>query len=325
MLKIGQIEISDFPLLLAPLEDVTDFAYRSVCKRFGADLMYTEFVSADALIRQIDRTTERMMIDDEQRPIGIQIFGNNADAMKRAAEIAEQSSPDLIDINFGCPIRKIASKGCGAGLLNNIEKMTEITKAVVGSVKLPVTVKTRLGWDDKHKNIVEIAERLQDVGIQALSIHGRTRSQMYKGDADWTLIGEVKNNPKIFIPVIGNGDITSPQKALEMQKRYNVDAVMIGRAAIGNPWIFKQIKHYYRHSELLPTPSVKERVEVCRNHLAETVKLKGEYVGTLVMRKHYGSYFSGIPDFREYRRKLVTLESFVELNDVLDEIYLKLG
>lgn len=325
MLKIGDIIIEGFPLVLAPLEDATDFAFRTICKRFGADLMFTEFIASDALIRDIEKTKEKLMISDEQRPIGIQIFGNNKDSMREAALIAEAAKPDIIDINFGCPVRKIASKGYGAGLLNDVVKMAEMTTAVVNATKLPVTVKTRLGWDERHKNIVELAERLQDAGIKAITIHGRTKAQMYKGRADWTLIGEVKNNPHMHIPVIGNGDIDSPEKALEMQKRYNVDAVMIGRAALGNPWIFRQIKHFYQTNELQPLPSVKERVEVCRMHLLETIKLKGERTGLLIMRKHYSNYFKAIPDFKTYRLKLLTLNSYKEVNDVLHEIYWKLS
>jgi tRNA-dihydrouridine synthase B len=323
LLKIGQIKIDGFPLILAPLEDVTDFAYRSICKKFGADLMYTEFLAAEALIRDVEKVKDKMVISEEQKPIGIQLFGNNAEAMRRAAEIAESANPDIIDINFGCPVRKIAGKGCGAGLMNNLGKMSDITRAVVKATKLPVTVKTRLGWDDRNKNIVEIAERLQDEGIQAITIHGRTRTQLYKGEADWTLIGEVKNNPRIHIPVIGNGDIDSPEKALEFQKKYNVDAVMIGRIAIGNPWIFKQIQHYYESGEHLALPSISERVEVCRMHLLETIKLRGERSGIFMMRKHYSNYFQGIPDFKAYRLKLVTLESYKEISDVLFEIYWK--
>lgn len=322
-MTIGDIEIDDFPLALAPLEDATDFAFRTICKKFGADLMYTEFIASDALIRDIEKTKEKLLISDEQRPVGIQIFGNNKDSMRKAAIIAEDAKPDLIDINFGCPVRKIASKGGGAGVLNDLDKMVEMTSAVVKATKLPVTVKTRLGWDNQHKNIVEIAEKLQDAGIKAITIHGRTKAQMYKGEADWTLIGEVKNNPRIHIPVIGNGDINSPQKALEMQKKYNVDAIMIGRAALGNPWIFRQIKHFYKTSELLLPPSLSERVEVCRMHLQETIKLKGERTGILVMRKHYSNYFKGIPDFKSYRLNLLTLNSYKEVNDVLHEIYWK--
>ncbi len=323
MLKIGKIEIGGFPLILAPLEDVTDYAYRSICKKFGADLMYTEFLAAEALIRNVERVKEKMLISDDQKPIGVQIFGNNAEAMRKAAIKAEIANPDLIDINFGCPVRKIAGKGCGAGLLNDLDKLTAITRAVVNATSLPVTVKTRLGWDDSNKNIVEIAERLQDEGIQAITIHGRTRSQMYKGNADWTLIGEVKNNPRMHIPVIGNGDIDTPEKAIEFQKRYNVDAVMLGRVAIGNPWIFRQIKHYYEHSEHLPPPTITERIEVCRMHLVETIKQRGERHGILMMRKHYSTYFHAIPDFKEYRLKLVTLETYKEISDVLYEIYWK--
>ena len=323
MIRIGDIEIKGFPVFLAPMEEVTDFAFRFMCKKFGADMMYTEFIASEALIRKVRKANEKMLLSDEERPMGIQIYGNNTDSMKRAAEIAVSANPDLIDINFGCSVRKIASKGCGAGMMNDPDKMAEITRAIVNCTNLPVTVKTRLGWDDKNKNIIDIAERLQDEGIKAITIHGRTRAQMYKGDADWTLIGEVKNNPRIHIPVIGNGDIDGPVKAVEMQKRYNVDAIMIGRAVVGNPWIFKQIKHYFNCNEILPLPSIAERVEVCRMHLTEAIKHKGENIGLHTMRKHYTNYFKAIPDFKYYRLKLVTLESYKKINDVLDEIYLK--
>jgi tRNA-dihydrouridine synthase B len=321
LLKIGNIEIQGFPLLLAPMEDVADIPFRTICKKFGADLVYSEFIASEALIRDVQKTFDKMSFDDSERPIGIQIFGNNADSMRVAAQIVESKKPDLIDINFGCPVRKIASKGCGAGLLNNIEKMVEITDAVVRSVKLPVTVKTRLGWDESHKNILEITERLQDAGIKAITIHGRTRAQMYKGEADWTLIGEVKNCPRINIPVIGNGDIDSPEKAITMQKKYNVDGIMIGRASYGNPWIFQQIKQLYNNSDQsYSLPTFAERVEVCHRHLQETIKLKGEKTGILLMRKHYGNYFKGTPEFKNFRLKLVTLNSFEEVYEVLNEI-----
>lgn len=320
MLKIGNIEFNDFPLLLAPMEDITDTAFRSVCKPFGADLMFTEFISSEGLIRDVEKSTKKLIFSEEERPIGIQIFGNNVESMKTAAEMAERANPELIDINFGCAVRKIAKKGCGAGILNDIPKMVEITKEVVKSTKLPVTVKTRLGWDENNKDIVEITERLQDVGIQAITIHGRTKAQKFKDKADWTLIGEVKNNPRIKIPVIGNGDIDNPEEALLMKNKYGIDAIMIGRACIGNPWIFREIKHFFKHSELLPPPEINEKVKICREHLKKTIKVRGEKLGILALRRHYSNYFKAIPDFKQYRLKLVTLDNFDEVNAVLDEI-----
>jgi tRNA-dihydrouridine synthase B len=320
MVKIADIELGDFPLLLAPMEDVSDPPFRALCKRHGADMMYTEFISSEGLIRDAHKSTQKLDIYDEERPIGIQIFGGDEDAMRQSAEIVERSKPELLDINYGCPVKKVVCKDAGAGILKNIPKMVKLTKAIVESTNLPVTVKTRLGWDQSSKKIVEVAERLQDVGIKAISIHGRTRVQMYKGEADWSLIGEVKNNPRINIPVFGNGDVDSPQKALEMKNRFSVDGVMIGRAAIGNPWVFNQIKHYMKTGTVLPTPNIKERAEAAAEHLKRSVEWKGERVGIMEMRRHYSNYFKGIPHFKETRMKLVTEDDYTALMQVLSEI-----
>ena len=320
MVKIGRIEINKFPLLLAPMEGITDQVYRRICKPFGVDLMFTEFISSEGLIREIERSKLKLEITEEERHVGIQIFGNNIDSMKEAALLAEQSNPDIIDLNFGCPVRKIAQKGGGAGILNDISKMVKMTEAVVKAVKLPVTVKTRLGWDEKNKNIEEITERLQDVGIQAITIHGRTKAQVYKGEADWTLIGKIKNNQRIKIPIFGNGDVNSAQKAFEMKEKYNVDGIMIGRAMIGNPWLFKEINHYFKTGELLPPPSIKERVEVCRTHLKNIVQWYGEKFGIVTLRQHYKGYFRAIPNLKPYYLQLVTLNNFEEIDKVLCEI-----
>jgi nifR3 family TIM-barrel protein len=320
MVKIADIELGDFPLLLAPMEDVSDPPFRALCKRHGADMMYTEFISSEGLIRDAHKSTQKLDIYDEERPIGIQIFGGDEDAMRQSAEIVERSKPELLDINYGCPVKKVVCKDAGAGILKNIPKMVKLTKAIVESTNLPVTVKTRLGWDQSSKKIVEVAERLQDVGIKAISIHGRTRVQMYKGEADWSLIGEVKNNPRINIPVFGNGDVDSPQKALEMKNRFSVDGVMIGRAAIGNPWVFNQIKHYMKTGTVLPTPDIKERAEAAAEHLKRSVEWKGERVGIMEMRRHYSNYFKGIPHFKETRMKLVTEDDYTALMQVLSEI-----
>lgn len=320
MVKIADIELGDFPLLLAPMEDVSDPPFRALCKRHGADMMYTEFISSEGLIRDAHKSTQKLDIYDEERPIGIQIFGGDEDAMRQSAEIVERSKPELLDINYGCPVKKVVCKDAGAGILKNIPKMVKLTKAIVESTNLPVTVKTRLGWDQSSKKIVEVAERLQDVGIKAISIHGRTRVQMYKGEADWSLIGEVKNNPRINIPVFGNGDVDSPQKALEMKNRFSVDGVMIGRAAIGNPWVFNQIKHYMKTGTVLPTPGIKERAEAAAEHLKRSVEWKGERVGIMEMRRHYSNYFKGIPHFKETRMKLVTEDDYTALMQVLSEI-----
>lgn len=320
MVKIADIELGDFPLLLAPMEDVSDPPFRALCKRHGADMMYTEFISSEGLIRDAHKSTQKLDIYDEERPIGIQIFGGDEDAMRQSAEIVERSKPELLDINYGCPVKKVVCKDAGAGILKNIPKMVKLTKAIVESTNLPVTVKTRLGWDQSSMKIVEVAERLQDVGIKAISIHGRTRVQMYKGGADWSLIGEVKNNPRINIPVFGNGDVDSPQKALEMKNRFGVDGVMIGRAAIGNPWVFNQIKHYMKTGTVLPTPDIKERAEAAAEHLKRSVEWKGERVGIMEMRRHYSNYFKGISHFKETRMKLVTEDDYTALMQVLSEI-----
>ncbi|MET0392724.1 MAG: tRNA dihydrouridine synthase DusB [Chitinophagaceae bacterium] len=320
MIKIGNISLPDFPLLLAPMEDVSDPPFRAVCKDKGADLMYTEFISSEGLIRDAIKSRRKLDIFDYERPVGIQIFGGDEESLSLAAKIVEVTNPDLLDINFGCPVKKVAMRGAGAGVLKDIDLMVRLTSAVVKSTSLPVTVKTRLGWDDATKNIEEVAERLQDIGIRALAIHGRTRTQMYKGEADWTLIGKVKNNPRITIPIFGNGDIDSPEKALEYKNRYGVDGIMIGRAAIGYPWIFDEIKHFVRTGEHLPPPAVEERVSVARKHLQKSVEWKGPVVGINEMRRHYTSYLKGLPNIKEYRNKLVTLTQTEEINAVLDEI-----
>ncbi len=319
-MKIRDIVYPDRPLFLAPMEDVTDPSFRIICKEYGADMVYTEFISADGLIRDGGKSVAKLDIYDNERPVGIQIYGNDVSAMVEAAIRAEAASPELIDINFGCPVKKIAGRGAGSGMMRNVPLMVEITEAVVKAVKLPVTVKTRLGWDDQSKNIEEIALRLQDVGIEALTIHGRTRAQMYKGEADWTLIGAVKNNPQIRIPIIGNGDIDTPQKAREAFDRYGVDAIMVGRATYGRPWIFRQIRHYLDTGELLPQPSVIERVALAKHHLERSVAFKGLRVGIFEMRRHLSSYFKGLPSFKETRLRLVTTDDPDELYALLDEI-----
>ena len=320
MVSIGNITTTDFPLLLAPMEDVSDPPFRAVCKENGADLMYTEFISSEGLIRHAAKSVAKLDIFEYERPIGIQIFGNNIDSMKEAVEMAEQAHPDIIDINYGCPVKKVACRGAGAGILLDVPKMVKMTEEIVKSTSLPVTVKTRLGWDDKSKYISEVSERLQDVGIRAISIHGRTRRQMYKGEADWTLIGEIKNNPRIHIPVFGNGDVDSPQKALLMRQKYSVDGIMIGRAAIGYPWIFREIKHYFSTGELLPRPSLDERIQVFKKHLDFSTHWKGLRVGIAEMRRHYSNYFRGIPHIKIYRAKLVTCDSYEEILSTVDEI-----
>lgn len=320
MVKIDNISLPEFPLLLAPMEDVSDPPFRAVCKDNGADLMYTEFISSEGLIRDAIKSRKKLDIFEYERPVGIQIFGGDEESLSLAAKIVEVTNPDLLDINFGCPVKKVALRGAGAGVLKDLDLMTRLTSAVVKSTSLPVTVKTRLGWDDQTRNIEEVAERLQDVGIKALAIHGRTRTQMYKGQADWTLIGKVKNNPRIKIPIFGNGDIDSPEKALEYKNRYGVDGIMIGRAAIGYPWIFNEIKHFLKTGEHLPGPSVEERVNVARKHLVKSVEWKGPIVGINEMRRHYANYLKGLPNIKEYRNRLVTLTSVDEINEVLNEI-----
>lgn len=320
MVKIGNIELGEFPLLLAPMEDVSDPPFRYVCKQQGADLMYTEFISSEGLIRNAAKSTHKLDVFEYERPIGIQLFGSDINSMYEAALIAEQAKPDLIDINYGCPVKQVACKGAGAALLQDIPKMVSMTKKIVDSVKLPVTVKTRLGWDDKTKNILEVAERLQDIGIKALTVHARTRSQMYKGSADWTLLGELKNNPRITIPVFGNGDVDTPQKVVEMKNRYGVDGIMIGRASIGYPWIFNQVKQYLAGNTSYSVPGIDERIEVCRTHLLKSVEWKGNVLGILEMRRHYTNYFKGMDHFRDYRVKLVTSNHLDELLETLELI-----
>ena len=325
VVKIGNIELGYFPLLLAPMEDVSDPPFRMLCKEQGADLMFTEFISSEGLIRNADKSIQKLDIYEEERPIGIQIFGGEIESMREAAEIVERSQPDILDINYGCPVKKVACKGAGAGILQDIPKMVKMTAEIVKSTNLPVTVKTRLGWDDNSKYIVEVAERLQDVGIQAISIHGRTRVQMYKGEADWSLIGSVKNNPRMQIPVFGNGDVDTPQKALEMRNRYGVDGVMIGRASIGYPWIFRDIKHYLKTGKIPAPPTVEERVSVCKKHLLKSVEWKGERTGIHEMRRHYANYFRGFPGIKSYRSTLVTSEVLNEILEVLDHIQTQYG
>ena len=320
MIKIGNIELPQFPLLLAPMEDVSDPPFRAVCKQYGADLMYTEFISSEGLIRDAIKSVQKLDIFDYERPIGIQIFGGDEEAMTLSAKICEATGPDLVDINYGCPVKKVVCKGAGAGILKDLPKMVSLTKAVVNAVKIPVTVKTRLGWDESSKNIEEVAERLQDIGIQALSIHGRTRTQMYKGEADWTLIAKVKNNPRIHIPIFGNGDIDTPQKALEYKNRYGVDGVMIGRAAIGSPWIFNEIKHFVQTGVELPLPTIEERIKVCKEHLLFSMKWKGEKLGILEMRRHYANYLKGFPNIKEFRLLLVQAETWDALQIIFENI-----
>ena len=318
--KIGNIDIGEFPLLLAPMEDVSDPPFRALCKQNGADVMYTEFISSEGLIRDAFKSTQKLDIYDFERPIGIQIFGNEISSMRQATEICAKEKPEFIDINYGCPVKKVANKGAGAGILRDIPKMISMTKEIVRSTNIPVTVKTRLGWDENSKYIVEVAERLQDVGIKAISIHGRTRKQMYKGEADWTLIGEVKNNPKMIIPVFGNGDVDTPEKVKSVQERYGVDGVMIGRGAIGNPWIFKEIKHYLKTNTFLEKPNIQERVNVCKQHLKHSITWKGERVGIAEMKRHYSSYFKAIPDFKQFRTRMVTSNSESEVLEILNEV-----
>ena len=320
MVKIGNISLPDFPLLLAPMEDVSDPPFRAVCKANGADLLYTEFISSEGLIRDAIKSRQKLDIFDNERPVGIQIFGGDEEAMALSAKIVDAVNPDLLDINFGCPVKKVVNKGAGAAVLKDINLMVRLTKAVVNSTSLPVTVKTRLGWDDASINIAEVAERLQDVGIKALSIHGRTRCQLYKGVANWEPIARVKNNPRIHIPIFGNGDIDSPEKALEYKNCFGVDGLMIGRAAIGYPWIFNEIKHYFKTGEHLPPPTVQQRVEVIRQHLHRSVEWKGLKAGINEMRRHYTNYLKGLPNIKEFRLKLVTIAEAEQIDEVLNEI-----
>ena len=319
-MKIGNIELGDFPLLLAPMEDVSDPPFRSVCKVNGADLMYTEFISSEGLIRDAEKSVQKLDIYDSERPIGIQIFGDNIESMKKAASISEEAKPEILDINYGCPVKKVACRGAGAGILLDLDKMQKMTAEIVKQVDIPVTVKTRLGWDDNSIKIVEVAKRLQDVGIQALTIHGRTRKQMYKGEANWDYIAEVKNNPNITIPIFGNGDINTPEKAKEYKEKYGVDGIMIGRAAIGNPWIFNQIKHFLNEGKFLNKPNIYERISVVKKHLEFSIKWKGEKLGLIEMRRHYTNYFRAIENFKEYRMKLILSESLDYSLEVLNDI-----
>ena len=320
MVKIGDIELPEFPLLLAPMEDVSDPPFRMVCKEQGVDLMYTEFISSEGLIRDAVKSRMKLDIFEYERPIGVQIFGSEIESMVKCAEIIESVNPNLLDINYGCPVSKVTCKGAGAGILQNIPKMVAMTKAVVNATTLPVTVKTRLGWDEGSKNIEEVAERLQDIGIQALTVHGRTRVQMYKGEANWELIAKIKENPRIHIPIFGNGDIDSPEKAWEYKNKYGVDGIMVGRASIGYPWIFREIKHYFKTQELLPPPTIAERVEACKSHFEFSLRWKGDKLGVLEMRRHYTNYFKGIPNFKPYRMELVTSMDIDFIRKKLDDI-----
>ncbi len=320
MVKIDNIELPDFPLLLAPMEDVSDPPFRALCKENGADVVYTEFISSEGLIRDAAKSVIKLDIYEKERPVGIQIFGANMDSMLRSIEIVEKTKPDIIDINFGCPVKKVVSKGAGAGILKDIDLMVKLTEAMVKHTSLPVTVKTRLGWDHDSIRIVEVAERLQDVGIKAISIHGRTRAQMYKGSADWRPIADVKNNPRMHIPVFGNGDVDSPEKAMEMRDSYGLDGAMIGRASIGYPWFFNEVKHFFETGEHLPKPTIAERVEVARRHLQMSIDWKGEHLGVVETRRHYTNYFKGIPHFKEYRLKLVTSDDPQDVFNAFTEI-----
>jgi len=320
MVRIGDIELGEFPLLLAPMEDVSDPPFRALCKQQGCDMMYTEFISSEGLIRDAFKSVQKLDIYDEERPIGIQIFGSNLESMRRSAEIVEEAKPEILDINYGCPVKKVTCKMSGAGILQDIPRMVELTDHIVKSTKLPVTVKTRLGWNEDTKYIVEVAERLQDVGIKAISIHGRTRAQMYKGEADWTLIAEVKNNPRINIPVFGNGDINSGPKAQLYKDKYGVDGIMIGRASIGYPWIFREVKHYLKSGEQRALPTIEERVAAAKTHLLKSIEWKGEKLGILEMRRHYTNYFRGLPNIKPRRLKMVTTDDIDELIAEIEEV-----
>lgn len=320
MVKIADIELGDFPLLLAPMEDVSDPPFRYVCKKNGADLMFTEFISSEGLIRDAVKSRQKLDIFEYERPIGIQLFGGDEEAMGLAAAIVDATNPDIVDINYGCPVKKVVCKGAGAAVLKDVDLMVRLTEAVVKRTNKPVTVKTRLGWDDQSKNIVEVAERLQNVGIAAISIHGRTRAQLYKGEADWSLIAAVKNNPRMHIPVFGNGDIDSPSKALEYKNRFGVDGIMIGRAAIGYPWIFREIKHFMATGTQLPPPDFSERLETCRTHFQKSIEWKGNIVGIVEMRRHYSHYFRGLPDFKPFRTRLVQSVSVQEIEEIFEEL-----
>jgi nifR3 family TIM-barrel protein len=320
MPTIGNIILPDYPLLLAPMEDVSDPPFRRLCKMHGADLMYSEFISSEGLIRDAMKSRMKLDIFDYERPVGIQIFGGDEEAMALSAKIVETVQPDLVDINFGCPVKKVVCKGAGAGVLKDIDLMVRLTKAVIRSTHLPVTVKTRLGWDESSINIDEVAERLQDIGVQALTVHARTRAQMYKGHSDWTHIERIKNNPRISMPIFGNGDIDSPEKALEYKNKFGLDGMMIGRAAIGYPWIFNEIKHFFKTGKKLAPPTVADRVEAAQNHLIWSMEWKGERVGIVEMRRHYTNYFKGIQDFKPYKQRLVTTDGHNELFDIFNQI-----
>ena len=325
MVKIDNIELPDFPLLLAPMEDVSDPPFRALCKEQGADVVYTEFISSEGLIRDAAKSTMKLDIYEKERPVGIQIFGANLDSMLQTVDIVEKSKPDIIDINFGCPVKKVVSKGAGAGILKDVDLMVSLTKEMVKRTHLPITVKTRLGWDHDSIRIVEVAERLQDVGCKAISIHGRTRAQMYKGEANWTPIADVKNNPRMHIPVFGNGDVDTPEKAMEMRDKFGLDGAMIGRATIGNPWFFSQVKHYFKTGQHLPPISMQERVQAARRHLKMAIDWKGEKLGVFETRRHYTNYFRGIPHFKEYRMKMVTSDDSIDVFAAFDEVLEKFG
>ena len=323
--KIGNIDLGEFPLLLAPMEDVSDPPFRSLCKKHGADVMFTEFISSEGLIRDAAKSVQKLDIFEYERPIAIQIFGHDIQSMRQSAAICERAQPDFIDINYGCPVKKVTCKGAGSGILKDIPKMVSMTKEIVDATKLPVTVKTRLGWDENSKYIVEVAERLQDIGIQAISVHGRTRKQMYKGEADWSLIAAIKENSRMHIPVFGNGDVDGPETAKHKKDTYGVDGIMIGRASIGYPWIFNEIKHYLKTGEHLAKPTMKERLDLCREHLDFSLKWKGQVLGVVETRRHYTNYFKHIPNFKEYRMRLVTANDPKEIFDTLNEIEYSFG
>jgi nifR3 family TIM-barrel protein len=325
MVKIGNIELPDFPLLLAPMEDVSDPPFRALCKDLGADVVFTEFISSEGLIRDAAKSTMKLDIYETERPVGIQIFGANLTSMLQSVEIVERTRPDIIDINFGCPVKKVVSKGAGAGILKDIDLMVSLTAAMVKHTDLPITVKTRLGWDDDSIKIVEVAERLQDVGIKAISIHGRTRAQMYKGNANWAPIAEVKNNPRMHIPVFGNGDVTTPELAMKMRDEYGLDGCMVGRASIGYPWFFREVKHYFEHGTHMVKPTMAERVNIARRHLEMAIDWKGEKLGVFETRRHYTNYFKGIPDFKEHRMKMVTSDDSEGVFNAFNEVLEKFG
>ena len=325
MVKIGNIDLGEFPLLLAPMEDVSDPPFRALCKENGADVVYTEFISSEGLIRNAAKSTMKLDIYEKERPVGIQIFGANLDSMLQSIDIVEQTKPDIIDINFGCPVKKVVCKGAGAGILKDIDKMEMLTREMAKRTNLPLTVKTRLGWDEKSIKIVEVAERIQDAGAQAITIHGRTRAQMYKGLADWRLISDVKNNPRMKIPVFGNGDVNSPEKALEMRDKFGLDGAMIGRASIGNPWFFNQVKHFFKTSEHLPQPTINERINMAEAHLKMSINWKGEKLGVLETRRHYSNYFKGIPDFKKYRTIMVTSDFSKDIFNLFAELKERFG